>query len=229
MDLKTISDIMDTKLKAFSGGIVLDEYEKSLYLTDAQNAFYNALLEQFEDNSMISVKLSRILKELSLTTVAGTSFFGGYIIDLGMEVRDVLRDSVQITHASPMYNNKVLSVTEDRLAEIQETIINPFKKPDMFFEWAVRVINETDVFSQVQLYLPAGATVKEYRVTVAKKANPIILEDLPDGLSIQGETFATTELSFADAELQDIINLAVTTAIADARMFAAQPQQQPAT
>ena len=34
MDLKTISDLLDVKLNAFSAGISKDEYEKSLYMTE---------------------------------------------------------------------------------------------------------------------------------------------------------------------------------------------------
>lgn len=225
MDLKTISDIFDTKLRAFSGGIVMDEYEKSLYLTDAQNAYYNVLLESFEDTSLVSVKLSRLITELALTTSSGTSNYGGIIIDLGVEVRDILRDTVQITHSSPLYNNKILSVVENRLAEIQESMINPYRKPDLFFGGAIRAINEIDTFSKIQLYLPVGATLSKYNVTVAKKANPIVLENLPDGLTIQGQNTVTVTFSFADSEMQEIINLAVNTAIADSRMFAALGKQ----
>jgi len=225
MEAKTISDIFDTKLRAFSGGIVMDEYEKSLYLTDAQNAYYNALLEPFEDNSLISMKLARLVTELTILTSSSTSSSGGLIIDLGVEVRDILKDSVEITHTSPMHDNKVLSVVEDRLAEIQESLNNPFRKPNLFFENAIRVINEFGTYSKVQIFIPAGATLKKYNATVAKKATPIVLEALPDGLNVQGQTVVTTAFSFADSEMQEIINLAVNTAIEDSRMFAAGTKQ----
>jgi hypothetical protein len=221
MDLKTISDLFDIKLNAFGGGILKDEYEKSLYLTDAQNAYYNALLNQFEDNSTIAIKLAKLLEDIEITVVESTSLFGGNILNLGQLTRGILRDSVQITHTSPLLNDQILSVTEDRLAEIRESLQNPFRQPSIHYG-AIRVISTQEVFNKIELHLPAGATLKSYRATIAKMANPIILENLPDGLNIYDQSTATTELSFADPEILEIVNLAVNTVLQDMGRFAAQ-------
>jgi hypothetical protein len=226
MDLKTISDIFDTKLSAFSGGISKDEYEKSIYLTEAQDTYYNALLDVFEDSSTISYKLARLVQSVEISTFNGPTFFGGYTVAFASEIKQVLRDKVLLTSTNPIYNNKEFQVVEDRLSEIIDSLQNPFRKPH-YRHGCVRVLKETSNIStvplrNVELYVPVGTTLSKYTATIALKANPIILETLPDGLSIHGESSATTSFSFPDAEIMDIINIAVKAVVEDTKIFAAQ-------
>jgi len=231
MDLKTISDIFDTKLKAFHGGIALDEYEKSLYLTEAQDIYYKLLLSQFELSSDVAFKLSKVLEEKAFTLTSPfspLSIFNGITVSFGKNIKAILRDNIYISASTaPLLDKKTLSIQEERLAEIEESLRNPFRYPSLNI--ALRAIN-TDAaggFKKVELYLPLVSSITsfKYKTTIANMASPIILEALPDSLQIQGSSVATTVFSFADPELQEIIALAANTAINDIRQFAGRQQE----
>lgn len=211
MNLETISNTFDTRLKGFSNEII-DEYEKSIYLTLAQDNFYNDILSKFEETSDIALRFSKLLKEVTLTSSTQTAL-GGHIVEFANHVRAIFRERVTVGGPT-IYDGKTLLVHEERLAEIEESIKNPFRRPgpDVVLR---AVIEQGTTYKRVELYLMAGLTLTNYKAVLGLEPNPIVLETLPDNLEVHGQNTATTSLSFDDDDLGIIINIAVQLALND--------------
>ena len=226
MEITTISDIFDTALHSYEGGLSFDEYEKSLYLTKAQDIFYDEILGSFEAINVLAEKLDRLLfieAPGPLIETPGPPVtllideYGGIIFALAHRYRKILRETVTFAADSvnPIYQGKTVEVLEERLSEIQSSLANPFRKPDT--NYALRAIHEsteaTDTYgpSRVSIYVPKDTVITKYTVTYAIEPKPIILEDLPTGLSVRGINTQTAkeDLSFKDEDIDKIIMLAV--------------------
>jgi hypothetical protein len=225
MQLSTLSDLFDTKLNTYEGGVEKDEYEKSLYLTTAQDMYYDAILKAFEETNTVSEQIDRLLKTVVVETFTD-DLFGGKVAQFTMMVRKVLREKVLYTdddETIPKYQGKSMQVREERLSEIESSLKNPFRTPGEHY--VLRAIEETTTYNKVSLYIPPETAIAEYTATLATEPPPIILEDLPDGLSIRGLDDASPILMFKDKDLDKITEIAVSLVLKDMGVVA--PQQQP--
>jgi len=225
MTVLELSDLFDTKLNAFSAGIVKDEYEKSIYLTRAQDIYYDNILLRFEEDDRIADKIDRMLVDRDIDLVSSGDIFGGYLAVFGENVRKILREKVTTgTSSSPLYSNIELEVELKRLSEIEDALKNPYRNPN--WSTALRVIATEDAFDRVKIYLHSSITPNKYIVTYAKSPNTIILEDLPNGLTVKGESYETTDFSFSDKDLMEITDIAINLVFADLAPYSGASQQQ---
>jgi len=209
MELSTLSDIFDMGLNTPVTGIVKDEYEKSILLTRAQDVYYDAILKNFEVTNTISEKIDRLLKVEEVLTFTDDAY-GGKVAEFTIYARKILREKVTFTDTvptPPIYQGESMQVREERLSEIQSSLSNPFRKPGAHF--ILRAIDQSDTFNKVSLYIPEDAEMAKYIVTLASEPSPIILEDLPDGLSIRNISVASATLNFKDKDIEKIIEIAV--------------------
>ena len=226
MTLTEISDIFDMRMNSFiPGSLVKDEYEKSIYLTRAQDVFYDSLLLSFEESNEIGQVLNKLVVSADITTFS-SNIYNGHVVAFPVIVRKILRERfITGTGSSALYTNRELVVKEERLAEIEESLRNPYRQPDLSV--CLRAVEEALTFNKVQLYINPGLTVGHYYVTYAKEPEPIILEDLPDSLEVNGQNTATVNLAFEDDSIHKIIEIAVNLALRDAGIYAqAQREQQ---
>ncbi len=226
MTLLEISDLFDSRMNSFmQDTLVKDEYEKSVYLTRAQDVYYDSLLINFEDSNEIGQDLNKLMVQTSFNAASSTNLYGGHVIDFVEQVRKILRERfVTGTGSSALYSNRELVVKEERLAEIEESLTNPFRQP--LLTTCLRAVNESLIFNKVQLYINQGLTFGTYSVTYAKEPEPIVLETLPDGLEVNGQNTATVNLAFKDSSLHKIIEIAVNLALRDAGIYAQSRQGQ---
>lgn len=219
MLLTEISDIFDTKLQTFYKGCYKDEYEKSLYLTKAQDIYYDSIIKIFEDTNIISEKIDRLLNTETITSFsAGT--FGGNVATFSSYVRKVLRERVTYSTSltiPSIYRGKEVQVKEERLSEIEDSLKNPFRVAGEYS--VLRTVVESQGFNKVELYIPNTTSIAKYTVTLAIEPNPIILEDLPSELSIRNISTATAALSFKDKDILNIVEIAVSLALQDVKTF----------
>lgn len=212
----TLSDLFDTRLNSFVTGIEKDEYEKSLYLTAAQDAYYDAILEQFDVTNTISEKAERLLAHIEVTTFT-SEVFGGLVASFTpMKARKIFREKVLFKNDSttlPLYRGKEVRVKEDRLSEIQDSLDNPFRLPSLDF--VNRVIEGTPDFSKVTLYIPKNTQLEKYTATIGREPAPIILEDLPSPLVIRDSNIQTVNFEFKDKDLEKILEIAVSLVLKD--------------
>ena len=213
MELSTISDIFDMGLNSPITGVVKDEYEKSVLLTRAQDVYYDAILKNFEVTNTISEKIDRLLITKDITTFTD-DLFSGKVADLEVYTRKVLRERITFTNTDdtiPIFRGTSSQVREERLSEIESSLDNPFRKPGEHF--VLRAIQESLSFNNVSLYIPKDTKIEKYTVTLAIEPEPIILEDLPDGLTIREKNIATIDLQFKDKDIEKIIEIAVAMAL----------------
>lgn len=188
------------------------EYEKSVYLTHAQESVVLGLCNgslgaSFEATEPVTVYLAPLVAqgtpvELTDEEKTGLPILGGSESHV-FKLEDCLFRTYE--HCKLTYGNctdqdaVVVPVTQD---EYWRTKRNPFKGPSgnkvlrLSFGEAVagsggkNVLKQTDIYSE--LIAPAGATLSEYTVQYIKRPEPIILENLTGGLSINNKTTVQT-------------------------------------
>ena len=215
MELTAISDIFDTRLSTFDTGISVDEYEKSLYLTSAQKKFFIGMYEQFEKDGFLAKALDPFIKEttissaLSRTGVIANSFF----FQLPSDVQSIIYEGAVLASSDVLLDGVETKVISTKLAEVKRKLSNPFRIPNRDEVLRVLTYNEsTD--SVAELIAPTNATISSYKLKYIEYVQPIILETLPDGLSIEGLSAATNS-KLHEEQLDKVIDLAVVLVLQD--------------
>lgn len=198
--------------------VEFDEYEKSYFLTQAQNetviACYsgkNAAGESFESSEEMRRYLSNIVCEASLEPIANSS---GLALGMGTDSTFFtlpenvwyityetvsLGDDSACDALSPM---DVYPVTQD---DYNKTKRNPFRGPGD--RRALRLDLSDGVVEIICKY-----SVTSYYLRYLKKPRPIVLTDLPDGLTVDGEN-KKSECELHDGIHQKILETAVMMAL----------------
>lgn len=162
--------------------IQLDEYEKSVYLTQAQEQIilqlYSGTSTSFESSEQIRRSLNSLVStyypiqnnSTSNNKLEGTK---SYIYDLKDDVWFITYESVLKSNKED--NIEVVPITQDELHRIRK---NPFRQENNH-----RVLRLDCGNNQVELI--SKFPIQNYIIRYLRKPNPIILADL-DGLSING-------------------------------------------
>lgn len=265
MTLSEFSDTFTTLLNSYNTQarfgeeaskreIVLDEYEKSVLLTQAQDiivkSYFDAALNSqgqgFDDSTRRQVDFSSLIKVADLEVSDNTAKFdergkmfkmpakqdaGGNDIADTSDVLFILNEKVvceEITDAttSPkktrIFNLVVVPIS---YKEYDREMSKPFAQPLKKQAWRLFQNNATGYDIDTELILKQAIADKytatptnkgdigiTYRIRYVRRPQPIVLEQMPDGLSIDGKSEAT------DCELNpilhmDILNKAVELAI----------------
>ena len=171
--------------------IVLDEYEKSLCLTKAQEEvvvnFYNGK-NPYGDSFESTEEMRRYLESLVKTKVYSTE---EQVSGTGESDNSVFyklpSDVAFITMEQITYEDEALGcysgstatvypVTQDEYSRIKN---NPFRGPTRYK--AIRLDTGNNTVELVSKY-----KIGEYLLKYLSKPEPIILEDLPNNLTIEG-------------------------------------------
>lgn len=184
------SSAYDTYLNSFGAdgtGIVLDEYEKSLFLTEAQNQLVVELYSgrnikgaPFEATEELRSSLRNLIKT---DTLKEDSSHKG--ISKNSKFFKLPKDVLFITYETATINDDdagcsngsdiiIIPVTQD---EFDRTVHNPFRGPSK--KRALRLDNCTDTLEVVCKY-----NISNYTIRYLSKPTPIILTDL-DGVKIE--------------------------------------------
>lgn len=228
MTTQEFSDAFDTlvssyrRFKDFDNKEILDsiefnEYEKSYFLTKAQDELVIALYngrnvsgESFESTEELRRYLSNLVKEARLQPITNTS---GLVVGIGSnskfftlpqdlwyityEAVDI--DGARCSALSPM---DVYPVTQD---DYNKTKRNPFRGAND--RRALRLDLSDGVIEIVCKYI-----VKDYYVRYLRKPKPIVLVNMPNNLTIDGEG-KKSECELHEALHQRILERAVTEAL----------------
>lgn len=228
MTTQEFSDAFDTlvssyrRFKDFDNKEILDsiefnEYEKSYFLTKAQDELVIALYngrnvsgESFESTEELRRYLSNLVKEARLQPITNTS---GLVIGIGsnskfftlpQDLWYITYEAVDIEGArcsalSPM---DVYPVTQD---DYNKTKRNPFRGAND--RRALRLDLSDGVIEIVCKYI-----VKDYYVRYLSKPKPIVLVNMPNNLTIDG-VGKKSECELHEALHQRILERAVTEAL----------------
>ena len=225
MTVQEFSNEFDTLLNSYSNSptygkenkldIVLDEYEKSIFLTKAQDEIVielysgkNTVGDTFEGTEEIRRYLADLIKTIKLTNKL-TEYIGvtnnSILFKLPEDVWFITYESVILEDENlGCYNGREVIVVPIAIDEFYRISNNPFKGPSK--SRVIRLDIENNVVELVSDY-----NIKEYTVRYLSKPKPIILTDLND-LSVNGiHTVSECELNSAihRAILERAIKLAI--------------------
>lgn len=217
MTTQEFSNTFDTLLNSFrdvkefgkissNQSIELDEYEKSLLLTQAQN---DVVLEIYKglDNSLgfeKSEEAREYLKPLLVTKKltdadVETESIGltdsAKFYNLPTDILYITLETAVIGTSPSLRKVKVKPIEQDK---IHHVLNNPFKGATN-----KRVLRVDSVTDKIQAQLISILPITEYYITYLKTPSPIILTDIGD-LSIQGIS-EITESELQHPIVQDLI------------------------
>lgn len=214
--------------------IRLDEYEKSEFLTRAQDMIVTQLYngtygKSFEETEELTSYLAPLVRQVTIEKkeadvrhiVPGSSIFK-LPEELMYRTYEscTLHDEEAFACDGGTVTASVVPVTQD---EYWRTSRNPFKGPNRRKVLRLAFDSKTDKAVDKFSELVSEYPVQSYTVRYIKRPQPIVLIDLPDGLTVDGNSKVTEcELNpqLHKRILSDAITLAVTT------RRAVQPQSQ---
>lgn len=210
MTNKEFSDGFSTLLNSFgiTPNITLDEYEKSTFLTNAQeeliidiysgrNVIYGKSFEQTEE-------IRRYLSNLVETYETSTKVTGKLGLSQDSVFFNIPQDTWFITYEVAFLKDSrlgcldgieasVVPLPQDDLYRAKD---NPFRGPSK--DRVLRLDIKSDLAELISKY-----NVDKYLMRYISQPTPIILVDLPDGLSING---VSTE---SECELNPVVHRAI--------------------
>jgi hypothetical protein len=173
----------------------LDEYEKSVFLTTAQEGLVlelisgnNPLGNSFEKTEEVRRYLNDIVKTTKMTKYEGNDIIKltnkSTLYKVPEDLWFITYETVKLQDSNlkslPYENIEVVPVTQDEFSRI---IKNPFRKPS-----ANRVLR-LDVNGKIELV--SDYDIQSYTIGYVQRLEPIILVDLPNDLTIKGESIET--------------------------------------
>lgn len=176
--------------------VVLDEYEKSLFLTQAQLDIVissyngkNPTGESFESSEEFRRYLDALIKTKEYTEDDRLDIKG---ISSKSTLFTLPDDLAFITMEQIEYNDEKLDCPSNNIAsvypvtqdEYNRVKNNPFRGPTVYK--ALRMDYGTNIVEIISVY-----NIGVYTLKYLSKPEPIILEDLPDGLTINGVSEVT--------------------------------------
>ena len=210
MTNKEFSDGFSTLLNSFgvTPNITLDEYEKSTFLTNAQeqliidiysgrNIIYGKSFEQTEE-------IRRYLSNLVETYETSTKVTGKLGLSKDSVFFEIPQDTWFITYEVAFLKDirlgcldgieaSVVPLPQDDLYRAKD---NPFRGPSK--DRVLRLDIKSELAELISKY-----NVDKYLMRYISQPTPIILVDLPDGLSING---VSTE---SECELNPVVHRAI--------------------
>ena len=191
----------------------LDEYEKSVFLTKAQNeivlAYFNPkgnkFLEGFDGNEERQVDFSSLMRTHTVTNFT-TSIYDGRTsgvkaVALPTDVLLYVNERLEVTRGG---TNVGLSVIPISYTEYSRLMSKPFKRPTHYQAW--RLLNASVSSSVVTNYadIIAGPsdTFTKYVARYVKRPRAIILSNL-EGVTLDGSATAQ------ECELDPILHEAI--------------------
>lgn len=224
--------------------IVLDEYEKSVLLTQAQDlvvkSYFDGTLnpqgQGFDDSTRRQVDFSSLITVASLTPFTGvtaTPFDDrGVLFEVPTSVLYVLNEQLVVVTTTetpagqkPVTTQQPFVVVPISFKEYDREMSKPYAQPLKKQAWRLFQDKGNSNYDMVTELIPKanitqigdGSTVGDvvfvYKLRFIRRPQPIILENLPNGLEIDG-TSQATPCELNPIIHMDILNKAVELALA---------------
>ena len=165
----------------------LDAYEKSVFLTMAQEQIVLELYQELEQSEEVRKYLSNLIKTDNYVPVGEqdetliNSNFKSYKVEISNDILFMIYEQCTLNDENNCINNKILSVVPTIHDDLDKVLMNPFKSPNN------RRVIRLDFDNKIELI--SKYSISNYKVRYLKKPNPIILITLEDNLSINnGDT-----------------------------------------
>lgn len=163
-----------------------DEYEKSVFLTKAQESIvislYNGSLigNSFEETEELRRYLSSLVKTYSASPKieeGGLTKYS-YFFSIPKDILAITYEAVESTDERlGCSKDSIIEVVPTSQDELHRTINNPFRRPGK--RRVLRLDRENDIVELISMF-----NIDKYQIRYLSRPEPIILVDLPDGLTI---------------------------------------------
>ena len=199
MTLEELSNEFDVIVNSYdnSQSLVFNEYEKSIYLTKAQEYIIKDLYRTYEGTEELNSYLKTLIKDKTYPIEDSTNIE----LDYPDNFLYILKEYANINTTCKSNNRvDVLPITQD---EYNEVVENPFRgsksKVLRLEENKIKLITDLPIIS--------------YTMTYLSNPSPIILIDLPNGLTINNESKKSTTIETSESIHREILDKAVQLAI----------------
>ena len=195
MNVQEFSNSFDTLLQPYiakesfseQNNLAFDEYEKSIFLTKAQEQIVLELYQELEQSEEVRKYLSNLIKTDNYAPVGEqdetliNNNFKSYKVEISNDILFMIYEQCTLSDENNCINNKVVSVVPTIHDDLDKVLKNPFKSPNS------RKVIRLDFDNKIELI--SKYSISNYKVRYLKKPNPIILVALEDNLSINnGDT-----------------------------------------
>ena len=195
MNVQEFSNSFDTLLQPYiakesfseQNNLAFDEYEKSIFLTKAQEQIVLELYQELEQSEEVRKYLSNLIKTDNYVPVGEqdetliNNNFKSYKVEINNDILFMIYEQCTLSDENNCINNKIVSVVPTIHDDLDKVLKNPFKSPNS------RKIIRLDFDNKIELI--SKYNISNYKVRYLKKPNPIILVSLEDNLSINnGDT-----------------------------------------
>ena len=176
----------------------LDEYEKSVFLTKAQDEIVrryfspkeNKTQEGFDDSAKRQIDFSTITKVATIDQSDSAIFdthSNSVSVDLSSyKIMMILNEFTQVTRDSSPVELITIPVS---YIEYIRLMSKPYKRPIKSQAW--RLINNSTT-NQADIIIGPNDTFVQYKIRYIEHPSPIILTPLTGGLTINGDTTQAT-------------------------------------
>ena len=195
MNVQELSNLFDTLLQPYitkdnfgkHNTLAFDEYEKSIFLTKAQEQIVLELYQELEQSEEVRKYLSNLIKTDNYAPVGEqdetliNNNFKSYKVEISNDILFMIYEQCTLSDENNCINNKIVSVVPTIHDDLDKVLKNPFKSPNS------RKVIRLDFDNKIELISKYNIT--NYKVRYLKKPNPIILVALEGNLSINnGDT-----------------------------------------
>lgn len=195
MNVQEFSNSFDTLLQPYiakesfseQNNLAFDEYEKSIFLTKAQEQIVLELYQELEQSEEVRKYLSNLIKTDNYVPIGEqdetliNNSFKSYKVEISNNILFMIYEQCTLSDENNCINNKIVSVVPTIHDDLDKVLKNPFKSPNS------RKVIRLDFDNKIELI--SKYSISNYKVRYLKKPNPIILVALEDNLSINnGDT-----------------------------------------
>jgi hypothetical protein len=195
MNVQEFSNSFDTLLQPYitkdnfgeQNNLAFDEYEKSIFLTKAQEQIVLELYQELEQSEEVRKYLSNLIRTDNYVPIGEqdetliNNNFKSYKVEISNDILFIIYEQCTLSDENNCINNKIVSVVPTIHDDLDKVLKNPFKSPNS------RKVIRLDFDNKIELI--SKYSISNYKVRYLKKPNPIILVALEDNLSINnGDT-----------------------------------------
>lgn len=186
MDIQELSNLFDTLLQPHitkdnfgkQNNLAFDEYEKSIFLTKAQEQIVLELYQELEQSEENRKYLSNLIKTGNYVPVGEqdntliNNIFKSYKVEIEDSVLFMIYEQCTLSDENNCINDRIVSVVPTIHDDLDKVLKNPFKSPNN------RKVIRLDFDNKIELI--SKYNISNYKVRYLKKPNPIILVKLED-------------------------------------------------
>lgn len=181
----------------------LDEYEKSVFLTKAQDEIVknyfnpkgNKYQEGFDGNEKRQIDFSMIMRSNKISSGFTDGVFDsrGKVVTINSDVMMILNEYATVTRAQSVGDTNSISETVRltivpiNYTEYSRLMSKPFKRPLKWQAW--RLLTNDGTIKKAEIIVGPNDTLTAYHIRYIKRPQAIILSNL-EGVTLDNKTTA---------------------------------------